>query len=88
MADGELFEKLEHMVESDDLTLKQGVRLLMQGVVEIYKKMEVDAEWKKSTENRIEKLESKDTRFVALVAGGASIIGAAIGVIGILLATT
>lgn len=40
MADGELFDKLESMVDSGDLTLKQGVRLLMSANVEIYRKLE------------------------------------------------
>ena len=52
MADGELFDKIEKMVENEDMTIKQAVRLLLSANVEIYRKYDG---LKKSIESEFER---------------------------------
>lgn len=87
MVNGEVFTRIEEMLQHEEMTVKQGVRLLMGSILEIHKKIKCIEEWQDSTDKRLDKLESKDTRYVATIAAISSILGAALAVVGVLLAT-
>ena len=65
MTEGELFARIEDMVESEDLTLKQGVRLIMGSLVAINKTLDGWRAWQVATDRRLDSLESQDKRMIA-----------------------
>ena len=86
MANGELLAELRAMANKEKLTTAQAMPLLMAAVADIYESINERKAWQKLTEERIEKLESKDKRFVALIGAGSAVIGAVVGLIGHLIA--
>jgi len=69
MADGELFEEIKDMLKDDSMTLKQIGRLQLRGLTEVYRKLAEWEAWKSGINDRLDELESKDKRFMALVTG-------------------
>ena len=82
MTEHELFSRIEEMVESDDMTLKQGIRLIMGGIAAINKRLDSWEAWRKTTDKRLDILESQDKKVIAKwgaigVIAGAIVSGAA-----------
>lgn len=86
MSNGNLLEELRDLSSKKELSTEQAMPLLMAAVADIYEDMKTRNEWEKKTEERLDSLESRDKKFVALVGAGAAVIGAVVGLIGHLIA--
>lgn len=89
MTEYELFNRIEEMIESDDMTLKQGIRLMLGGITAINKRLDVWTTWQKDTDKRLDVLESQDKKVIAKwgaigVIAGAIVSGTAIIIVALL----
>lgn len=85
MSNGTMLRQLREMADRKEVSPEQAFPLMMAAMADIYEEQMKSKEWRKDADERMDKLESKDTRFVAVVAGASSVLGALIALIGVLI---
>lgn len=82
MANGNILKQLRDMADREKISTPQALPLLMAAVADIYEEMKAGSDWRKQADERLDALEDKSSKDIAVIGAIGVIVGSLIAVLG------